>query len=210
MIGICEEHGYYKGEECPFCKKKGKFLMNDREIKKLGSLMAGILRHFPQQFELEIDKNGWIDIEKMADAIKNKVDGFYWVRRKHIEAVAMTDDKGRYQIKNDRIRATYAHTINVDLSDLPDVDVDELYYPVTEEEVEIVLEQGLFPVDRNKVHLSGSMEKAIEAGKKRCENPVILKIDAKRAVGDGLQIKKAGKEVYIADKIDGKYISRIS
>ncbi|MBC7080852.1 MAG: RNA 2'-phosphotransferase [Thermoplasmatales archaeon] len=210
MIGICEQHGFYRGEECPSCKKKGKFLMNDKEARKLSSLMVGILRHFPQNFDLELDKNGWIEIERMADAIKDKVEGFYWVRRKHIEAVATTDEKGRYQIKNGRIRATYAHTIDVDLSDLPDADVDELYYPVTEEEAEIVLEQGLFPVDRKKVHLSGSIEKAVEAGKRRCENPVILKIDVKKMLEDGFNIKKAGNEVYIADKIDGKYISRLN
>jgi putative RNA 2'-phosphotransferase len=183
--------------------------MNDKEAKKLSSLMVGILRHFPQNFDLEIDKNGWIEIDKMAEAIKNKVEGFYWVRRKHIEAVATTDEKGRYQIKDGKIRATYAHTIDVDLSDLPDADVDELYYPVTEEELEIVLEQGLLPVDRNKVHLSGSMEKATEAGKRRCENPVILKIDVKKALEEGLKIKKAGNEVYIADRVDGKYISKV-
>ncbi|MEM1513516.1 MAG: RNA 2'-phosphotransferase [Candidatus Thermoplasmatota archaeon] len=209
MIGICEQHGFYRGENCPYCKRKGKFLMNDKEAKKLSSLMVGILRHFPQNFDLKIDKNGWVEIDKMAEAIKNKVEGFYWVRRKHIEAIATTDEKGRYQIKEGKIRATYAHTIDVDLSDLPDADADELYYPVTEEELEIVLEQGLLPVDRNKVHLSGSIEKAVEAGKRRCENPVILKIDVKKAIEDGIKIKKAGNEVYIADKIDGKYISKI-
>ncbi|MEM2935043.1 MAG: RNA 2'-phosphotransferase, partial [Candidatus Thermoplasmatota archaeon] len=48
-----------------------------------------------------------------------------------------------------------------------------------------------------------------EAGKRRCENPVILKIDVKKAIEDGINIKKAGNEVYIADRIDGKYIRKI-
>jgi len=82
-----------------------------------------------------------------------------------------------------------------------------LYYPVTEEEVEIIMEQGILPTDRNKVHLSGSIEKAMEAGKIRTENPVILKIDAKKAMEEGIDIRKAGKDVYIADEIDAKYIS---
>ena len=55
--------------------------------------------------------------------------------------------------------------------------------------------------------MSGSVEKAMEAGKTRVENPVILKIDARKAMEDGIVIKKAGKEVYIADEIDAKYIS---
>jgi len=183
--------------------------MSDREVKKLSSIVIGILRHFPQQFEIKLDKHGWGDIEAIADAIRNRIDRFYWVRKKHIEAIALTDEKGRYQIKNGKIRATYAHTIEVDLSDLPKAEIDELYYPVTEEEVDIVLEQGLFPTDRNKVHLSGSIEKAMEAGRIRTENPVLLKIDAKRAMEDGVDIRRAGRDVYIANEIGAKYISRV-
>ena len=46
------------------------------------------------------------------------------------------------------------------------------YYPVTEEEIDIILEGGLNPIDRKNVHLSGSIEKAIEAGKVRTEDPL--------------------------------------
>lgn len=207
MLAECPEHGYYRGKTCPECKKEGKFLMDDREVRKLSSILIGILRHFPQQFNVKLDSHGWADIDEVVNAIKNKIDRFYWLRKRHVVALALTDEKGRYQLREGKIRATYAHTIEVDLSDLPDADVDALYYPVTEEELEIVLEQGLLPTDRNKVHLSGSIEKAMEAGKTRVENPVILKIDAKKAMEDGIVIKKAGKEVYIADKIDAKYIS---
>ncbi len=207
MLAECPEHGYYRGKTCPECKKEGKFLMDDREVRKLSSILIGILRHFPQQFNVKLDSHGWADIDEVVNAIKNKIDRFYWLRKRHVVALALTDEKGRYQLREGKIRATYAHTIEVDLSDLPDADVDTLYYPVTEEELEIVLEQGLLPTDRNKVHLSGSVEKAMEAGKTRVENPVILKIDARKAMEDGIVIKKAGKEVYIADEIDAKYIS---
>ena len=207
MLGECSEHGYYRGEKCPVCGEEGKFVMNDREIRKLSGTMIGILRHFPEQFEVEIDQNGWADMREMADAIRKRRVDFHWLREKHIRAIAETDEKGRYQLEGRKIRATYAHTIDVDLSDLPSADTDELFYPVTEEELEIVLEQGLFPIDRNKVHLSGSVEKALEAGKIRTENPVILRIDAAKAMEDGVTILKAGRDVYIADEIDAKYLS---
>ncbi|HDN95962.1 MAG TPA: RNA 2'-phosphotransferase [Thermoplasmatales archaeon] len=207
MLAECKEHGYYRGKVCPVCKKEGKFLMSDKEVKKLSSILIGILRHFPQQFGIKLDSHGWGSIDEICEAIRSKIDRFYWLRKRHIVALALTDEKGRYQLNQGRIRATYAHTIEVDLSDLPKADVDVLYYPVTEEEVEIIMEQGILPTDRNKVHLSGSIEKAMEAGKIRTENPVILKIDAKKAMEEGIDIRKAGKDVYIADEIDAKYIS---
>jgi putative RNA 2'-phosphotransferase len=49
----------------------------------------------------------------------------------------------------------------------------------------------------------------MEAGKVRDDSPIILKIDAKRAMEDGIDIRKATEDVYLADKIDAKYISRI-
>ncbi len=209
MLGYCEEHGYYRGKVCPRCNKEGKFIMNDFEVKKLSSVMIGILRHFPEQFGVKLDKHGWGDIEEIAKAISNRVDRFYWVRKRHLIAIALTDEKGRYEVKEGKIRARYAHTIDVDLSDLPKAELDTLYYPVTKEEVDIVMEQGIFPTDRKKVHLSATFEKAMEAGKVRDDSPIILKIDAKRAMEDGVDIRKATEDVYLADKIDAKYISRI-
>ncbi|KAA0009107.1 MAG: RNA 2'-phosphotransferase [Thermoplasmata archaeon] len=209
MLGYCEEHGYYRGKVCPRCNKEGKFIMNDFEVRKLSSIMIGILRHFPQQFGVSLDKHGWGDVEEIAKAISNKIDRFYWVRKRHLIAVALTDEKGRYEVREGKIRARYAHTIDVDLTDLPKAEVETLYYPVTKEEVDIVLEQGIFPTDRKKVHLSSTMEKAMEAGKVRDDSPIILKIDAKKAMEDGIDIRKATEDVYLADKIDAKYISRI-
>jgi putative RNA 2'-phosphotransferase len=208
MLAECVDHGYYRGKVCPVCDAEGKFVMNDWEIKKLSGTMIGILRHFPDQFDVEMDQNGWALIRDIKDAIRNRRIDFHWLKEKNIIAIAETDEKGRYQIKNGKIRATYAHTIDVDLSDLPPADTNELFYPVTEEEVEIVLEQGLFPIDRSKVHLSGSLKKALEAGRIRTDNPIILRIDAAEAVKNGIKILKAGKDVYIADEIDAQYLFR--
>jgi putative RNA 2'-phosphotransferase len=106
------------------------------------------------------------------------------------------------------IRATYGHTIDIRLDDLPLAEIDEFFYPVTEEEIDIILEGGLNPIDRKYVHLSGSMEKAIEAGKVRTEEPLILRIDGKKARENGVQIYHAGKDVYITERIDAEYLSK--
>ncbi|RLF27914.1 MAG: RNA 2'-phosphotransferase [Thermoplasmata archaeon] len=209
MLAECEEHGYYRGESCPVCNRKGKFLMSDKELDSLGRIMAGTLRHFPEKLGLMMDGRGWVDISSFVKAIGISRSGFHWLRTKHIEAIVLTDPRGRYQIDGGMIRATYGHTIDVNLDDLPLAEINEFYYPVTEEEVDIILEGGLHPTDRRKVHLSGSIEKAIEAGKTRTEKPIILRIDGKAAKKDNIKIYHAGKDVYITDGIDPKYISRV-
>jgi len=208
MLGKCDEHGYYRGEVCPVCKTKGKFLMSDRELDSLGRIMAGVLRHFPEKLGVTMDGHGWVDISEFVEAVGGSRSGFQWLRDHHIEAIALTDTKGRYQVDGGMIRATYGHTIDIRLDDLPLAEIDDFYYPVTEEEIDIILEGGLNPIDRKNVHLSGSMEKAIEAGKVRTEIPLILRIDGKNAREDGVKIYHAGKDVYITEHIDAKYISK--
>ncbi|MEM0492351.1 MAG: RNA 2'-phosphotransferase [Candidatus Thermoplasmatota archaeon] len=209
MLAECEIHGYYRGKVCPQCGKEGKFLMNDNEIDSLGRIMAGVLRHFPEKIGLVIDGHGWVDISDFIKAIGISRSGFQWLRPKHLEAIVATDPKGRYQIDGGMIRATYGHSIDVNLDDLPLAERDEFYYPATEEEIDIILEQGLNPVDRKKVHLSGSVEKALEAGRMHVDTPLILRIDGAKARQDGVKIYHAGKDVYITDRIDAKYISRV-
>ncbi len=184
-------------------------MMSDRELDSLGRIMAGVLRHFPEKLGVNVDGHGWVDISEFVEAVGGSRSGFHWLREEHIEAIAMTDPKGRYQIDGGMVRATYGHTIDVRLDDLPPAEIDDFYYPVTEEEIDIILEGGLNPIDRRSVHLSGSIEKAIEAGKVRTEVPLILRIDGKKAMEDGVKIYKAGKDVYVTDHIEAKYISKV-
>jgi len=209
MLSECEEHGYYRGESCPTCNETGKFLMNEQELNSLSRIMAGALRHFPDKLGLMMDGKGWVEISSLIDAIGTGRSGFSWLRPHHIEALVYTDPRERYQIDGGMIRATYGHTIDVNLDDLPHADLDYFYYPVTEEEADIIIEGGLHPIERKKVHLSGSIEKAIEAGKVRTEKPLILKIDGSKAKKDGVIIYQAGKDVFITDSVDAKYISKV-
>jgi putative RNA 2'-phosphotransferase len=209
MLSECDEHGYFRGELCPICNEKGKFLMNEHELNALSRILAGALRHFPDKLGLMMDGKGWVDIDELIHLIGSGRSGFKWLKKHHIEALADTDPRRRYQIDGGMIRATYGHTIDVILDDLPEADLDEFFYPVSEEEAEMVIEGGLKPVDRKKVHLSGSIQKAIEAGKVRTEDPLILRIDGKKARKDGMKIYHAGADVYITDSIDAKYISKI-
>ena len=209
MLYECEEHGYYRGEKCPICGEKGKFLMSESELNSLSRILAGALRHFPEKLGLMMDGKGWVEISSLIDSIGVSRSGFNWLRIHHIDALVETDPRGRYQIDGGMIRATYAHTIDVDPSDLPLAEIDAFYYPVTEEEIDMILEGGLYPTDRKKVHLSGSIEKAIEAGKIRTEEPLIIKVDGKKAKKDGLKIYRASPDVFITDGIDAKYISKV-
>jgi putative RNA 2'-phosphotransferase len=133
MLKECRTHGYFRAEDCPVCGDEGRFLMNEEELDRIGRTMAGVLRHFPERYGLTMDEQGWIDLEQFVTAVQARQRMFRWLKTHHIMAVIETDPKGRYQFREGKIRATYAHSIEVKL-DLPTRDIpDVLYYPTTQE-----------------------------------------------------------------------------
>ena len=208
MLRECKDHGYFRDTTCPLCGQEGRFLMDAEELEALGRTMAGALRHFPEKFDLKMDLQGFVDLREFVGAIQRKRKRMRWLRPHHIIAVIETDPKGRYEYRDGKIRATYGHSIDVDL-DLPSSGIPErLYYPTTQEELDIVLETGLRPSDRKKVHLSKTYQDAANAGMVRTPTPIILEIDTKKTEATGIIIQRAGKTVYIADSVPPAAISK--
>ncbi|MDR1404055.1 MAG: RNA 2'-phosphotransferase [Candidatus Methanoplasma sp.] len=205
MMRECEDHGYFRDEHCPICGEEGKFLMSDYELEKLGRTMAAILRH--GKFDLEMDEQGFVDMRDIVAVVKSNNPRMKWLRTHHMEAMAETDPKGRYQISGADVRATYGHTIELSLR-LPVDNIPEtLYYPTAEEERDAILEDGLFPSDRAMVHLSLSYEDAVKAGSARIDDPVILAIDTVGCIDAGIEIGRAAKTVYLCDQVPSEFLS---
>ncbi|OGS51365.1 MAG: hypothetical protein A3K65_00605 [Euryarchaeota archaeon RBG_16_68_12] len=209
MLRECRSHGYYRGEElCPNCGAETRFLLKDEEVEGLGRTMAGVLRHFPERYGLEMDANGWIDLGDFITAVAIKNKRFRFLKTNHIMGLIQTDPKGRYEFRDGRIRATYGHSLDVDL-DLPTENIpDTLFYPTSEEGIGVLLGAGIRPSDRKMVHLSGTFGAALEAGRVHIQTPVIVEVDAKRARASGVVIKKAGKSVYLTAEVPPEYIQR--
>lgn len=209
MLKECAQHGYFRAEECPVCGQPGRFLMNDRELDHLGRVMTGVLRHFPEKYGVTLDEHGWASIPTLAAAFSSQHRGYHWLRVHHLVAIAQSDPKGRYEVRDDHVRATYGHTVELDL-DLPTDNIPkELFFPVTEAEAPVVLEVGLKPTDRRKVHLSKTAEDARAAGSVRTPNPVILAIDTTAAQGAGIVIMQAGRTVYLTDRVPPEHLRRL-
>ncbi|MES2154216.1 MAG: RNA 2'-phosphotransferase [bacterium] len=183
--------------------------MKDFEIDRIGRMMAGILRHFPERFGLTMDGRGWVDLNEFVNSIRASRPNYArWLRPEHIQALVETDEKGRYQIDGGMIRATYAHSVNVNLDDLPEANVDTLYFPVSEEELDLVLETGLRPSDRNMIHLSATPDKAYSAGRVHNPDPILLQVDVKRASDACNFIFRAGKSVYVTEAVEPDFLKK--
>ena len=121
-------------------------------------------------------------------------------------SIASAEAKGRYQVEGEMVRATYGHSIEIEL-DLPTDDIpDALYYPCTEEDLQNHLDLGIKAADRQHVHLSKTISNAMEAGHVGIHRPRILEIDTVRAIADGNTIYRAGTTVYLCEDIPSDYL----
>ena len=183
--------------------------MSDRESNSLGRMLALVLRHDPEKFGVEMDINGWVSTRELSDAIQRERRRYHWLRGRHFEAIANADTKGRYQVEGGMIRATYGHTLDLDL-DLPTDDIpEELYFPCEPSEVDTLIQFGITPGDRKHVHLSRSISNAMEAGHVRIDRPAILEVDTVRAIADGHTIYRAGTTVFLMENVPGEYLYKV-
>lgn len=204
----CPEDGPFRGPECPDCGKHGKLLMRENEIEGVGRILAGMLRHFPENYGVKLDDHGWIRIYNIIPVIRAQRKHFWWLTPYHIEALARTDPKHRYQVNDEgEVRATYGHTIPVLMDDLPTEGVpDRLYYQTTEEELEFIRETGISPSDKSWVHLSLTPRQAYVSGMFHIDSPAVVEIDTEALRESGRDVYMATSEVFLVGEIPPDYI----
>jgi len=202
MIRKCTEHGYFRGATCPQCKHPGRFLMDDNREEKLGRFVSGALRHFPESAGVEMDECGWVNLNALYEIMKRR---YRWLKKEHLYALVESDEKGRYEISEGWIRARYGHSVNIDL-DYEESDSPYVYYGASPEEVDVLMENGIFPIKQRYVHLSTSLEKATEVALVHTESPVILQVDAREARKDGISFKVATDYIVLSERIPPEYL----
>jgi putative RNA 2'-phosphotransferase len=202
MIRQCPSHGFFRGDRCD-CGQAGQLVLEEAKTEQLGRLVAGALRHFPQDLGLEMDSRGWVDLKTLAEVIQRR---HHWTSESLIMALVQSDPKERYEIKEMVIRARYGHSVKIDL-DHPDNFLPVLYYGASEEEADRLLEVGLKSASQRYVHLSTTPEKAWHVGTFRTSNPRVIQADAKAAQQSGVKMMVVNDDIVISEPIPAEYLS---
>ncbi|WP_049920052.1 RNA 2'-phosphotransferase [Halobiforma nitratireducens] len=210
-LRTCEEHGPFatRSEDCPVCGETGALLLETDRRRRLSTFLSGALRHFPDDVDLELDDRGWAEYGDLLVAVERTYD---WADEEAVDAVIAADPNGRFERTDDearrRVRASYGHSVDVDLEPTDAPVPDELYHGTAPETLPSIREDGLRPMSRQQVHLSGSLEAARRVGQRHTSDPVVLVVDAGSMLVDGRRIAKRGRETYTTDRVPPKYLSR--
>ena len=201
MIKRCPQHGFFRGEHCE-CGSSGQLLLDETKTEQLGRLVAGGLRHFPVDLGLEMDSRGWVDLAKLGLVVQNR---HHWASKELVIALVESDSKQRYEILNDKVRARYGHSVNVEL-DHPENMLPMLYYGASEEEADRILEIGLKSASQKYVHLSTTPEKAWHVATFRTGNPRVIKADAALARAAGVKMMTVNDDIVISETIPARFL----
>lgn len=166
--------------------------------------MSYLLRHNPEN--LNMDRNGFVSLKELLKKLNER----FQVDEKLIREIIEKSDKKRFEVVGDKIRAIYGHTLPVEIQFEEDKTTRRLYHGTTAEAASEILKTGLKPMKRRWVHLSPTMEIAMEAGLRRTRKPVILEIDAEAARKDGIRFYRATDKVYLCKHLPPKYIRCIN
>lgn len=175
---------------------------------KLSKFLALILRHRPERFALEMDEEGWASFSEVMEIVKG-LPNFRWANRADVLRVVEGeggDDKRRFEVQGNRIRARYGHSFAQPILYEPCVPPPLLYHGTSPNALESIRREGLKPMGRQYVHLSPDTETAVRVGARHDNRPLVLTVRAAEAHAAGVEFYQADEAVYLAKKVPPEFV----
>ncbi len=180
--------------------------MTEENKKRIGKFLSYVLRHEPDKIGIELDENGWANVQELIE--KCKKHRCHFSMNDLIEIVE-TNDKKRYSFneKRNKIRANQGHSIDIDLGLSPVEPPEFLYHGTATRFLNSIMEEGIVKGSRQHVHLSKDKQTAEKVGS-RHGKVAILTILSGKMHEDGILFYQSDNGVWLTDYIDVKYISQ--
>ena len=151
--------------------------------------MAYVLRHNPTRYGLQPDRHGYVDFDAFFLIATRRYPD---VSPQRLRALIEAGGAGRFELAEHRLRARYGHSIPVEPAG-PSVEPPaQLYHGTDAARTDAILTEGLKPVDRRWLHLSGNVEEAWSVARRKTNQPVIWCILAHDAHRSGLAFYREG------------------
>lgn len=175
--------------------------MDIKKVKKLGLSLTYWLRHNPEAIGVEIQKNGWVDVDDVIENSEFTLDELKWVVSKN--------DKKRFSFNDDftKIRANQGHSVDIEFEFDEVLPPKYLYHGTKKENVKNILKNGIDKMRRHHVHLSKDIETATKVAERRKGDVVILRILALKMRADRYKIYISENGVYLTDYVPPEYIT---
>lgn len=175
--------------------------MNENQKKSISKFLSLILRHNPEKIDLQLDPNGWADVDELIS--KSSVH----FTSEELEEIVETNDKQRFAFNADhtKIRASQGHSIDIDLALAPQQPPEFLFHGTVAKFLDGIRKDGLQKMSRQYLHLSHDRHTAEKVGSRRGK-PVILNIRSGQMHRDGILFYLSDNGVWLTDQVPPQYI----
>ncbi|QNE76152.1 RNA 2'-phosphotransferase [Streptomyces finlayi] len=176
--------------------------MDDQRAVSVSKFLSRHLRHQPELIGLTLDAQGWVPIDDLLRATARQ--GFA-LTRGELEHVVAANDKQRFAVDGDRIRASQGHSVPVELGLPPAEPPAYLYHGTVGRALARIRAEGLRPMDRHHVHLSPDRGTATRVGARR-GRPVVLSVDAGAMNRAGHVFHVSANGVWLTDAVPPAFL----
>lgn len=197
---IGDIHESFGGDKIEEDDLKETVILGHVDKRQISKYLSFILRHNPAGIGLKLDDHGWADIGELIKKAK------YHLTRELLEEIVRTNDKQRFKVEGNRIRASQGHSIDVDLGLVEKKPPEYLYHGAPERKMRLIWDEGLKKMDRNHVHLSIDIKTAKKVGQRHGGKTVILRVCTGLMYQNGYKFYLSDNNVWLTDKVLSRFL----
>lgn len=140
----------------------------------LSKTLSYFLRHAPEEGGLSMDDQGYVPAHELIECLRDRK----WSDLTEGELLDRIGDPDveRFERVGSRVRASYGHSVDVNLEHEPIDPPEQLFHGTSRDAWRSIREDGLKPMGRQWVHLSRTVEEARRVGHRHDSSPVILTV----------------------------------
>jgi len=178
--------------------------MLTKKEEKISKTASYALRHKPEEFDLVLDNQGFVDLSEFIEKINAR--NSFELTEELLQSILERSDKTRWEVVDGKIRAVYGHSIKKKIEKKAVIPPEFLYHGTAHRFLDSILQKGLIPKGRQYVHLSQDKATAMMVGKRRDPQPVIFKVKAHQAEQAGIQFYQELEGIWLSDSIAPEYL----
>lgn len=171
-------------------------------VERITRSLAFMLRHQPEAFDLEVDAFGWADLDEVVRALNERLGEP--VDRDDVFDAVEAGDRVRYEIRAQRVRALYGHSIPVEPGE-PSKPEEILYVAIPSRDVERAMRFGLRGGRRRFLHLALTKDDARESGRRAAREYTVLSIEAIEAWEEGINFYDRAA-LWLAEEVPTQFL----
>jgi putative RNA 2'-phosphotransferase len=142
------------------------------------------------------------------EALRSRGAGWSDLGADDLGDVVATSEKNRFELEGARVRARYGHSVPQRLARVEAPPPDLLFHGTSPRAWRAIADRGLVPMRRQYVHLSADVATALQVGRRKAAEPVLLRVYARVAAAAGVRFYLGNELVWLADAVPAEFVER--